>query len=303
MTNAPSSVEIIIPTYNQSQYLGGCLSSVIAQDHTEWRATVINNFSTDDTEAVIRSFKDARIRLVNFANHGIIAASRNLALLNSDATYVAFLDSDDWWEPTKLSTCLQALQGGASLVCHGERWVFDNSVRTVTYGPERNSKYSRLLLRGNCLSTSAVVGLTQVFKDVGGFSENPKFTTAEDYDLWLRLSERGYQFQFLPDVLGSFRIHHASHSSDVERNFEAEIAVVMHHLNQFGSVHTRRVRRRKGRAHYGAGRAYQIRNEIGHSWSHLRRALMLSPGLLRAYAAIAILIVSEARKRIRTITH
>lgn len=98
--NTSALVEVVIPTYNQADFLRVALQSVIAQDHQNWVATVVNNLSSDYTHNVVHELTDSRIRIVDFANHGVIAASRNLAIRDSRADFIAFLDSDDWWQPT-----------------------------------------------------------------------------------------------------------------------------------------------------------------------------------------------------------
>lgn len=95
-------VSIVIPTYNHEAFLGAALSSVVSQTYTNWEAIVVNNFSTDGTEALVYSFNDPRIKLVNFHNNGIIGAARNQGINLAIYPFVAFLDSDDTWLPTKL---------------------------------------------------------------------------------------------------------------------------------------------------------------------------------------------------------
>jgi len=168
--NSSALVEVVIPTYNQADFLRVALQSVIAQDHQNWVATVVNNLSSDHTHNVVHELADSRIRIVDFANHGVIAASRNLAIRDSRADFIAFLDSDDWWQPTKLSTCLGRLNDGVDLVCHAEEWRSDHSSRIVRYGPQHRMEYEAMLRGGNCLSTSAIVGRTRVFQQLGGFS-------------------------------------------------------------------------------------------------------------------------------------
>ena len=152
------SVSVVIPTYNHAQFLGAALASVRAQTVTDWECIVVNNFSTDDTERLVAELGDTRIRLVNFSNHGVIAASRNQGIALAQSELVAFLDSDDAWAPDKLQKCFDKLTKGFDLVCHAERWLHeDGDVREVVYGPERRATFDNLLFEGNCISTSAVV--------------------------------------------------------------------------------------------------------------------------------------------------
>jgi teichuronic acid biosynthesis glycosyltransferase TuaG len=73
-------VSVVIPTYNHAQFLRAAIQSVIDQTFSDWEAVVVNNYSEDDTVQIVASFNDARIRLVNFRNHGVIAASRNYGM-------------------------------------------------------------------------------------------------------------------------------------------------------------------------------------------------------------------------------
>ena len=116
--NKTPVVSIVIPTYNHGRFLKKCLQTVLDQTFTGWEAIVVNNFSEDNTIAVINSFQDQRIHLVNFKNNGIIAASRNLGIKRSVGEYIAFLDSDDWWIPQKLEKSLHYLEQGADVVYH-----------------------------------------------------------------------------------------------------------------------------------------------------------------------------------------
>jgi len=295
MSAVSAKVEVVIPTYNQADFLREALQSVLAQDFTDWRATVVNNMSTDHTRAVVAEFADPRIRIIDFANHGIIAAARNRALRESDAQYVAFLDSDDWWHPHKLSKCVARLEQGADLVCHAEEWKSETSSRIVRYGPLHRTSYRELLLGGNCLSTSAIVGRTRMFQQVDGFSERPDFITAEDYDLWLRLSQSGYKISLIEEVLGTFRIHAASASSSIARNSAAEMAVVASHLES-GEFSSSVKRRRMGKSHYGAARSYFKAGDRQKARREFARALRLAPLFPRTYAGLVLLLLDAVRK-------
>lgn len=293
--NIVADVGIVIPTYNQADFLREALRSVIAQDHQNWHVIIVNNLSTDHTHDVVREFADSRIDIIDFANHGVIAASRNLAIHKSATKYLAFLDSDDWWQPQKLSRCIHQLERGADLVCHAEEWKSATSSRVVRYGPQARTEYRALLLGGNCLSTSAIVGRTEMFKAVDCFSERPDFITAEDYDLWLRLAQRGYRIALIDDVLGTFRIHSASASSSIARNSAAEMAVVNSHL-AMAEFSRRVVRQRMGQSHYAAARAFHKANDFVSARRHFLTALRLAPLFPRTYVGLLLNLFIALRR-------
>jgi glycosyltransferase involved in cell wall biosynthesis len=290
--NPTARVEVIIPTYNQAELLREALRSVVDQTFRDWQVTVVNNMSTDHTHAVVAEFHAHPIRIIDFANHGVIAAARNRALHETSAPYVAFLDSDDWWYPHKLARCVERLDQGADMVCHAEEWKAPGSSRTMRYGPQSRTVYHQMLLGGNCLSTSAVVGRTIVFQTVGGFAERADFITAEDYDLWLRLSQRGTPIELIDEVLGVFRIHAASASSSVARNRDAEMAVVKSHL-EAGTFSASTVRRRLGLSHYSAARAFTKANDVHSAWREFVTALRHDPLFARSYAGLGLLLAAR----------
>ena len=299
MNNNSPTVTVVIPTYNQADYLREALRSVINQSFTNWCAIVVNNFSTDHTKQVIDEINDARITIVDFRNEGIIAASRNIGIQRATSTYVAFLDSDDWWMPTKLDRCVSELAKGCDLVCHSEEWRSANSSRIVHYGPASRADYRALLLGGNCLSTSAVIGRTDMFQRMGGFSTAPEFVTAEDYELWLRLARENFRFSFVAEVLGAFRIHSASASSSIQRNSDAEQAVVAHHSATAPFITPRIRRRRLALSHYGAARSYQRTGDHQNAWRALSQAFRASPFRVRLYAALLVSLGNTFRSKSR----
>ncbi|MFM7772656.1 MAG: glycosyltransferase family 2 protein, partial [Acidimicrobiaceae bacterium] len=255
--NAKPFVSVVIPTFNHAPLLKRALDSVIAQTYGNWEAIVINNFSTDETIDIVNSFKDDRIKLVNFENNGIIAASRNQGIKLAQGKFVAFLDSDENWYPKKLERCVDQVMLGATLVCHGEMWInSDLSTRAVMYGPVSRADYQSLLFRGNCISTSTTFIETELLRSVNGFDESTEIVTAEDYDLWIRLAATKPKTVFIPEILGEFHRLSNSASSAVLRNLSSEKAVLRKHFaEQSASVLTRlRQRHRFAIADYGAAR-------------------------------------------------
>ena len=89
---------IIIPTYNRANEIGRCLSSVINQSYSNWEAIVVDNYSSDDTENIVKDFNDNRIRYYKNHNYGIIAVSRNFGIDRAKGSWICFLDSDDSWK-------------------------------------------------------------------------------------------------------------------------------------------------------------------------------------------------------------
>jgi glycosyltransferase involved in cell wall biosynthesis len=210
-------VSIVMPTYNSASLLVRALQSVVDQTYRNWEAIVIDNYSTDDTEQVVASFCDSRIKFFKTNNNGIIAVSRNLGIREAKGKWIAFLDADDWWLPNKLESSVYALEQGADIVYHdllraGPRqgWLTRHVIRSRILHPPI---YDDLSKNGNGLLNSSVVVRRDYLVEIGGLSENPRLLAAEDFECWLRLARRTNRFHRQPSALGYYWIGDTNTSS------------------------------------------------------------------------------------------
>ena len=95
-------ISVIMPTFNSIETIETAINSVLNQTYGNLEVLVVDNFSSDGTYDYIKQVKDQRLRHYQFANHGVIAASRTFAVEKSNGSLISFLDSDDWWYPTNL---------------------------------------------------------------------------------------------------------------------------------------------------------------------------------------------------------
>lgn len=256
-------VSVVMPTYDQAQYLREAIDSVVAQSVDDWELIVVNNYSDDDTVDVVNSYHDARITLINYRNHGIIGAARNRGIERARGEWVAFLDSDDVWHAKKLEKCLQAVEGSRTdLVGHGMVFVRNGTrLRKHGSGPLSRLRFKRLLLGINALTPSAVMVRKRCLMDVGCFSEREDFVTAEDYDLWLKLAKHGVRPMIIDDCLTDYRIHDSNTSGSIERHALAGIAVMnAHYASLDRASWVDALRRRRGRAmiYYAAAKRFDL---------------------------------------------
>ena len=288
-------VSIIIPCYNHAHFLREALQSVQMQSFSDWEVVVINNYSKDETIAVVTSFEDSRIRLENFHNNGVIAASRNRGIALARGRYIAFLDSDDAWHTEKLSRCIPYLDNGADLVSHGLRLIGE-SEGNMYCGPYQRATYDELLDKGNCITPSATMVRKDLVESVGCFSEDPAIVTSEDYHLWLKLAKTGAYMKFINEILGNYRVHAGSQQRAVLRHLNSVLAVV----NEFmpgdastGMMLSLRYRRRAGLSYYGAGRAMQRNGQFVEAWKFFLLSIVYRPFFLKTYAAILLNIAKQ----------
>lgn len=283
-------VTVVIPTYNHADFLREALQSVCTQTFSNWEVIVVNNYSADDTAAVVASFDDARIRLENFRNNGVIASSRNRGIALARGQYIAFLDSDDIWYPEKLSHCMQSFDDNVDLVCHGLHW-FGNEERDMFCGPAQRATFDALLDKGNCITPSATVVRKSILDLVGGFFENPAVVTSEDYHLWLKLAKVGARMEFLEEILGGYRIHSSNQSGAALRHLNSVLHVVEEFLPEHASADfSFQMRRRKrfGLAYYSAARAMQKNGKGNEAWPLFGQSLKYWPLYPRIYLGMIL---------------
>lgn len=179
-----TSVSVVIPTYNRAGALRQALTSVYAQLHQPFEVIVVDDGSTDETAAVVAGFAQA---VYLYQDNQGVSAARNRGIELCTGAFVAFLDSDDTWLPTKLATQLECIKQTQLRVCHTEEIWIRNGVRVNQKKKHRKSggdQFERCI-ELCCISPSSVLIERAVFEDYGCFDES--LPACEDYDLWLRI--------------------------------------------------------------------------------------------------------------------
>ena len=126
-------VSIIMPAFNSAGYICESIDSVLAQTYAEWELWVVDDGSTDNTAEVVKKFKDRRIHYVKQATNKGVAAARNLGIARSRGRFLAFLDSDDLWNPKKLSIQISFMeQNDAHFCCTGCCVIDENGNAVIT---------------------------------------------------------------------------------------------------------------------------------------------------------------------------
>ena len=205
------AVTVIIPTYNRAHLVGRAIESVLSQTFHDWELIVVDDASTDNTKEAVYGFRDSRIRYLFHEVRRGGSAARNTGISEARGEYVAFLDSDDEWLPTKLKKQLELFSRSpqqVGLVYTGAIYVY----RTYYIKRPPSHKgflYRNLLLRNVIGSISVAMIRTTVLAYVNGFDE--ALPSRQDVDLWLRISKH-YQIDFVPECL--VKIHNCD---DMER--------------------------------------------------------------------------------------
>lgn len=204
------SISVVIPAYNSAVYIRETLESVLAQTSPPLEVIVVDDGSTDETAAIVRTYA-GRIRLLQQENKGVSAA-RNLGIQQAQGDYIAFVDSDDLWLPEKLgrqAACILEKQV-AWVSCGAD--FFDNSTGKILHSYRmklyEGDVLERLLAACFILSPTPVVKKS-IFEEIGYFDESYRAPMNEDWDMWMRIAAR-YPVGMVYQVLALKREHPAS---------------------------------------------------------------------------------------------
>ncbi|NLD44972.1 MAG: glycosyltransferase [Chloroflexi bacterium] len=198
-------VSVIIPTYNRAGYLALALRSIARQSLRPAEVIVVDDGSTDDTQNVVRA-SGLDVRYLR-QNHEGVAAARNRGVRAATGDLIAWLDSDDLWEPSFLATLvplLTANDGWDGVYCGAS--TIDAAGDPLPQVQDRVAPPEQLydaLLEGNFIMTPALVLRKRCLAKAGPFAALP---TCEDYDMWLRLARAG-ALVGVRDILIKCRVH------------------------------------------------------------------------------------------------
>lgn len=208
---------VVIPAYNHNQYIGDTIQSVLNQTFTDFEIIIVNDGSTDDTEKVIQSFSDKRIRYYYQKNHDA-PYTINRGIREAQGQYIAILNSDDIFEGEKLQNSLDYLCQGYEFV-FGKIKVINEKNEEISADEQRvkwiNEKLNKsgedvslkkLLLNINYfITTSNFVFKKNIIERVGYFHE--KLHYSHDFDFLLRLFTSEIKIKFIPEHQVSYRMH------------------------------------------------------------------------------------------------
>lgn len=240
MSPSQYTIDVVIPAYNAGAFITQTLQSVLLQDAPIHSVIVVNDGSSDDTQSQVRAFQEQhpqlKIVLIDQMNAGLSAA-RNAGIRHSQANYIALLDADDLWHPTKLSSQIalfdksQNPQLGVVYCAYELINTAGNllpSKEQALIAPKLRGHVYKSLLRGNFISGSgsSVLIARAVFDQVGLFDE--QLRACEDWDMWLRIAQY-YSFDYVDQTLVSIRVHPNNMQKDLGRMVTAELMV----LNKF----------------------------------------------------------------------
>jgi glycosyltransferase involved in cell wall biosynthesis len=201
-------VSVVIPVYNQAEFVGEAIQSVLDQTYPEFEVIVVNDASPDHTSKVVKQYADPRVKLIVHQENRGLPAARNTGMRASSGEIIALLDSDDLFHPEKLQAHVDFLEKHPEIsVTYNARFELNHSARTIRelWRPPLSVSLADLVL-GFPFSPSDMVLRRECAFDVGLFDES-FVCGGEDTDLPCRLALAGYQFAGVNRALGYRRYH------------------------------------------------------------------------------------------------
>jgi GT2 family glycosyltransferase len=214
LTMNKPKVSVIIPTYNGMAYLPEAVDSVLRQTFRDFELIIVDDGSSDHTWEWFSQVSDPRVKFITQKNQGS-AAARNKGIAIAQGEYIALLDADDLWKPSKLEKQVGFLDENPSIALV-DTWVVlidedgKSTGRIVVSKAEGNVWKQLVQFKPVCSCDSTPLIRRSCLKTVGMFDENLLFL--EDLDLWIRLVA-AYSFGVIKEPLVRYRQHSNSKST------------------------------------------------------------------------------------------
>ena len=187
-------VSVIIPSYNRGDLLPRAVNSVLAQTFVDFELIIVDDASTDNTEAIVAGFSDPRVRYLKHGVNRYAAGARNTGMEEACGEFIAFLDSDDKWLPHKLSNQVSQLDAAGPDWVAGYTGALVNMKGGVNEHSETRPEYKGDVLPDFLLGRFTIWTPTFIFRrdlldEVGLFDTN--LIRGEDVDFYLRVLQQG----------------------------------------------------------------------------------------------------------------
>ena len=230
---APDKVAVVMPVRNGRAYLANAVESILGQTYSGFRFIIVDDGSEDSSAAEIDAYakKDNRIRLLRQAPGGV-AKALNRGIGATDADLIVRMDADDIAVPERLETQLRYLDDNPEVSVVGSfvRIIgAGGKVRKIKRFPVGSEQIKRRMMVKNPICHSSVVMRRMAYEKAGGYDE--RFLTAQDHDLWLRMSARE-AFANLPVPLLNYRDHgqQVTDRSNAQRSCLFSALAILSHL-------------------------------------------------------------------------
>jgi len=227
---------VVIPVYNQAQYVHQSIDSVLGQTARDFETIVVDDGRLDHTTNVIASY-GARIRTIRKPNGGG-ASALNAGIKMARGEWIAWLSADDVWDPAKLALQMNVAAGSTAIALVYTDFIYiDEMGREIRrhHAADLRGRRRRLarLVRDNYINGSTVIFRKEVLEDVGMLDERDRYSP--DFDLWFRIAAR-HELAHVPMPLVKYRLHAGQSSAHTLAMQRAHDDVVARRVRQLDAA-------------------------------------------------------------------
>lgn len=204
-------VSVLMPAYNQAEYVSEAIESLLTQTYTNWELAVVDDGSPDNVAEIVKKYTDSdpRIKFYHTENQGVSAA-RNFAAAHTSGELILPLDADDIFEPEYMELCVKKFTEDSSVKVVYCNWQMFGA---QTDSPPLSYKGYEDLLISNTIFSAAMYRRSD-FESIGGYDTLIPFGF-EDWDFWISLLDKNSKVYQIPRKLFNYRIKAASRSVDI----------------------------------------------------------------------------------------
>ena len=268
------TVSVVIPTYCRAHLLGRAIQSVLNQTYQDLEIIIVDDGSSDNTDEVVKSLKDERIRYIRHEKNKGATAARNTGIKAARGEYIAFQDSDDEWLPQKLEKQMKVFETVSpkvGVVYTGFVRIENDKKEYIPYSwvAQKEGDIHKELLKGSFITTPSIVVRKECFKKAGMFDEH--LPRLQDWELVLRLSKY-YDFKFIEEPLLTSPFTSDSLSASEKARIKALKLILSKHLDDFMED-----KESLSRYYFGIGIHLCLNHEIAEGESYIAKAFKINP--------------------------
>jgi glycosyltransferase involved in cell wall biosynthesis len=282
------NVSVVIPAFNRREYVQRAIESVFSQTYRDFEIVVVDDGSTDNTGTVLEATSSVRYL---FQDHAGPAKARNLGIHHARGEFIAFLDSDDQWEPEHLAMEVEVFgrYPECALVCSQARVENRTEGGGSDDGKILSGDLYAALFQHNFVRTPATMVRKRCLEKLGGFNES--YNCFEDYDLWLRIAAR-----YAIARLRRRSVRLGRRADNLSQDSNADRAIILQILE--ANRDPRRIsesiyRTRISNCCLALARYAFANGRRARGWRHLMRAQSLTPFRLRPYRYLVKMLGCE----------
>lgn len=234
-------ISVVIPVFNRLDHLARALQSLSGQSYSNFDVVIIDDGSTEDIFSVVALFHDVlAIQYLKIENSGGPARPRNIGIEMAKSEWVSFLDSDDYWMPSRISEMATLFSRFPSIdIFYHKLNIITNNALCRRWWEAKNlgsdipgDPFISLMTLGDMIPTSSAIVRRSCFFKHGFFNENKEISSVEDYDLWLTFAKANCKFLFLNKVLGYYDFTSDGISRGIEKKISCNSLILKKYIDE-----------------------------------------------------------------------